>query len=53
MEAWRLKMEPWRFDRQLMADWHQFDKEQDPNLDPHQNKKRDLDPHLSYTDTQH
>jgi hypothetical protein len=46
-------MEPWRVGRQLMADWHPFDEEQDPNLDPHQSKKRDPDPHLSDTAPQH
>ncbi len=53
MEAWWLKMEPWRFGRQMVADWHHFYEEQDPNLDPHQSKKRDPDPHQSDNDQQH
>jgi hypothetical protein len=33
VEAWRLKMEPWRVCRPVVADSHHFDEEQDP--DPH------------------
>jgi hypothetical protein len=45
MEAWRLKMEPWRVCRQVVADSHHFVEEQDP--DPHQSEKSDQDPQLS------
>jgi hypothetical protein len=34
MEAWRLKMEPQRVCRPLVADYH-FDSEQDSDPDPH------------------
>jgi hypothetical protein len=34
-EAWRLKMEPWRVCRPVVAGSLHFDKEQDPDLDPH------------------
>ncbi len=37
IEAWRLKIEPWR-----VAGSHQFDEEQDP--DPHQSGESDPDP---------
>ncbi len=30
MEAWRLKMEPWRVCRPIFADSQHFDDEQDP-----------------------
>jgi hypothetical protein len=33
MEAWKLKMEPWRISRPLFADFHDFDEKQIP--DPH------------------
>jgi hypothetical protein len=33
VEAWRLKMEPWRFYRPVIADSHNFKEELDP--DPH------------------
>jgi hypothetical protein len=33
MEAWRLKMEPWRVCGLVVADSHHFEKELDP--DPH------------------
>jgi hypothetical protein len=33
MEAWRLKMVPWRVGRPVIVDSHNFYKEQD--LDPH------------------
>jgi hypothetical protein len=42
MEPWRLKMEPWRACKPVVADSHDFDEEQDPN--PHQSEKPDLDP---------
>jgi hypothetical protein len=32
IEAWRLKMEPWRIYRPVVTDSHQFDEEQDPYL---------------------
>jgi hypothetical protein len=31
MEAWRLKIEPWRVFRPVVADSHYFDEEQDPD----------------------
>ncbi len=34
IEAWRLKMEPWRVCKPMVADSHNFDKEQDPDPDP-------------------
>jgi hypothetical protein len=43
MEAWRLKMEPWRFYRPVVADSHYFEEELD--LDPHWSEKLDPDPH--------
>jgi hypothetical protein len=43
MEAWRLKMEPWRFYRPLVADSHNFSDEQD--LDPGPYDGSDPDPH--------
>ncbi len=43
MEAWRLKIEPWRVCKQVVADSHHFDEEQD--LDPHQSEKLNPDPH--------
>ncbi len=43
MEAWRLKMKPWRVWRLVVTDWHHFDKTQDP--DPHSNEKSDPDQH--------
>jgi hypothetical protein len=33
MEAWRVKMMPWRVYRPVVADSHNFDEQQDP--DPH------------------
>jgi hypothetical protein len=33
MEAWRLKIEPWRVCSPVVADSHHFDEKQDP--DPH------------------
>ncbi len=42
--------EPWRVGRPLMADWHPFDDEQDPNLDPHQSKNG-IRIHIKVTDT--
>jgi hypothetical protein len=33
MEAWRLKMKPWRVCRPMVADSHHFDEEQVPDLD--------------------
>jgi hypothetical protein len=35
MEAWRLKIEPSRVYRPVVADSHHFDKEQYPDPDPH------------------
>jgi hypothetical protein len=34
MEAWRLKMEPWRLYRLVVADSHRLEEELDPDLDP-------------------
>ncbi len=39
MEAWGLKMEPWRVCMPVVADLQHFDEEQDLDLDP--------DPHQS------
>ncbi len=39
----RLKMEPRRVCRPVVADLHHFDEEQDP--DPHQSEKSGPDPH--------
>ncbi len=39
----RLKMEPRRVCRTVVADLHHFDEEQDP--DPHQSEKSGPDPH--------
>jgi hypothetical protein len=33
--CWRLKMEPWRACAPVVADSNHFDKEQDPDSDPH------------------
>ncbi len=41
MEAWPLKMEPWSVCRQVVADSHHFDEEQDPDPDPHESEKSD------------
>jgi hypothetical protein len=38
VEAWRLKMKPWRVCRPVAANMHQFVEEQDP--DPHEVKIR-------------
>ncbi len=45
MEAWRLKIEPWRVCRPVNADLHHFvfDEEQDPDPEPHQSEKSDPD----------
>jgi hypothetical protein len=45
MEAWRIKMEPWRVCRTVVADSHHFDEEQDPDPDPHLSEKLDPDLH--------
>jgi hypothetical protein len=45
MKAWRLKMEPWRVYRTVVADSNHFDKEQDLDPDPHYSEKLDPDPH--------
>jgi hypothetical protein len=45
MEAWRIKMEPWRFCRPIVADSHRFDEVQDPDPDPQKSEKLDPDPH--------
>jgi hypothetical protein len=42
VEAWRLKMEPWKFFSPVVAGSHHFDEKQDPDPDPH---KLDPDPH--------
>jgi hypothetical protein len=44
-EAWRLKMEPWRIYRPLIADSHHSDEEQDAALDQHLSEKLDPDLH--------
>jgi hypothetical protein len=38
MEAMRLKMETWRVCRQVIADSHHLDEEQDPDPDPYEVK---------------
>jgi hypothetical protein len=43
MEAWRLKMEPWRVCRPVVADPDLTEEEQDP--DPHKCVKMFPDPH--------
>ncbi len=53
MEAWKLKIEPWRVCRPLVADSYHFDEELDPDPDPHWSetgsgswiRKLDPDPH--------
>ncbi len=50
METWRLTIEPWRVYREVVADCHHFDEEQD--LDPHWSEKLDQDPQHSNTDQQ-
>jgi hypothetical protein len=35
MEAWGLKMEPWRTCRPVIADSHHFDEEQNTDPVPH------------------
>jgi hypothetical protein len=35
MEAWRLKKVPWKVYRPVVADYHNFDEEQDQDPDPH------------------
>jgi hypothetical protein len=42
LEAWMLKMEPWKFCRPVVSDLNHFDEEQDP--DPHWSEKLDPDP---------
>jgi hypothetical protein len=44
MEAWRLKIGPWRMYRTVVADSHHFEKELDPGPDPHFRGKLDPDP---------
>ncbi len=54
MDAWGLKMEPWRI-RPVVEDSHHYDEEQDldwwigerqnPDPDPHRREKLDPDPH--------
>ncbi len=39
MEAWRLKMEPWKVRRPLVGDSRHFDEEQYPDPDPHLTEK--------------
>jgi hypothetical protein len=34
MEAWRLKMQPWRFYIPVVEDTQHFDEKQDPDPDP-------------------
>jgi hypothetical protein len=43
MAAFRLRMEPWRVCKLVVADSHLFDEEQDP--DPHLSDKSDPYPH--------
>jgi hypothetical protein len=43
----RLKMEPWRVCRPMVADSHHFNEEQDPDLNPPWIEKPDPEPHLS------
>jgi hypothetical protein len=51
MEACRLKMEPWRVYRPVVADSHvAFEGELDP--DPHKSEMLDSDPDLSDADPQ-
>jgi hypothetical protein len=38
--------------RPVVADSNDFNEEQDPDLDPYQREKLDLDPHLSEIETQ-
>jgi hypothetical protein len=48
MEAWRLKMAPWRFYRLVATDSHHFEEELHPDLDPDPHSEKlypDLDPH--------
>jgi hypothetical protein len=47
MEAWRLKMEPRRIYKPVVADFHHFEKELDPNPDLHLSGKLDPDLHFS------
>jgi hypothetical protein len=35
IEAWRLKLEPWRVGGQVVAGSHHFEEEQEPDPDPH------------------
>jgi hypothetical protein len=35
MEAWRLKTEPLRVWKPVVADFHHYDEEQDPDPDSH------------------
>jgi hypothetical protein len=44
MEAWRLKMEPWKDYLLVVSDSNHLEDELD--LDPHQSEKLDPDPHL-------
>jgi hypothetical protein len=49
MEAWRLKMKPWRFYRPVVIEFCHFDdegKKLDPDLDLHISEKLDPDPDL-------
>ncbi len=43
MEAWRLKVEPWRSYRPVVADSHHSEEELDPDPEPHQSEKLDPD----------
>jgi hypothetical protein len=43
MEAWSLKMKPWRACRPVVADSHHIHEEQDP--DPHLSERLDEVPH--------
>ncbi len=50
MEAWKLRMEPWRVFIPVIADSHHLNEEQDPH--PHDSEKMNPDPHLSDADPQ-
>jgi hypothetical protein len=43
MKAWRLKIKPWMVYKPVIADFHHFEEEQDP--DPHLCEKLEPDPH--------
>jgi hypothetical protein len=43
IEAWRLVIEPWWVCMPVNSGLHQFDKEQDPDQEPHQSEKSNPD----------